>query len=70
MGVAYQQWVKRKGARRNEPLDINVYAAAAFEIINPNLEALAERGHFTPEETPKKKEEGWSVSIAEDFDGE
>lgn len=70
MGVAYQQWVMRKNVRRNEPLDINVYAGAAFEILNPNLEALAERGHFMPGETPPKKESGWSVTLAEEFDGE
>lgn len=70
MGVAYQAWVKKKTARRNEPLDINVYAAAAFEIINPNLELLAERGHWAPEEAAAKPAQGWHVSLADGLSDE
>lgn len=36
------EWIKRPGAR-NEPLDLRNYATAALEILNPNLELLAER---------------------------
>lgn len=35
------EWVKRAGIR-NEPLDLRNYATAALEILNPNLEMLAE----------------------------
>ena len=41
MGKARIEWVKKSGAR-NEPLDIRKYATAALEILNPNLEILAE----------------------------
>lgn len=34
------EWSKRSGAR-NEPLDLRVYATAALEILNPNMDALA-----------------------------
>lgn len=70
MGVAYQQWVKRKPGLRNEPLDINVYAAAAFEILNPNLEMLAERGHWNPDDVAVKKETGWTVTLAEGLESD
>lgn len=35
------EWVK-KSSVRNEPLDLRNYATAALEILNPNLESLAE----------------------------
>lgn len=35
------EWVK-KSSVRNEPLDLRNYATAALEILNPNLEFLAE----------------------------
>jgi phage terminase large subunit GpA-like protein len=47
-GQAHVEWEKRTGGARNEPLDCRVYARAALEILNPNLELLAAQG-------------GWSV---------
>lgn len=41
MGKPRIEWVKKSGAR-NEPLDIRKYATAALEILNPNLELLAQ----------------------------
>lgn len=35
------EWIKRPGTR-NEPLDCRNYATAALEILNPNLETLAQ----------------------------
>lgn len=40
-GVATFKWVKKR--KRNEGLDLRNYATAAFEILNPNLEALRKR---------------------------
>lgn len=40
-GRLVRKWVKTY--ERNEPLDVRVYATAALEILNPNLEALAKR---------------------------
>lgn len=37
-GRPYIRWEKKKGHFRNEPLDCRVYAIAAFEILNPNME--------------------------------
>ena len=39
-GVVKTEWRLKSGAK-NEPLDCRVYALAAFEIVNPNLEELA-----------------------------
>ncbi len=33
-------WVVKKGYKRNEPIDLNVYNLAAYEIANPNLDKL------------------------------
>lgn len=41
-GVRKFEWKKKAGVR-NEPLDLRNYATAALEILNPNLEALAEK---------------------------
>jgi phage terminase large subunit GpA-like protein len=35
------EWAKRSGSARNEPLDCRVYARAALEIANPDLDLLA-----------------------------
>lgn len=40
-GVPRVRWEKRTSGIRNEPLDCRVYARAALEILNPDLEALA-----------------------------
>ena len=40
-GFPYRVWIKSQGAR-NEALDVNVYALAALEILNPNFEKIAE----------------------------
>jgi phage terminase large subunit GpA-like protein len=45
MGVAYQVWVKTRN--RNEPLDLRVYATAALEILNPDIDKLAGMGQIT-----------------------
>ncbi len=37
------EWVKRYAGVRNEPLDVRVYATAALEILNPDLERRRER---------------------------
>jgi phage terminase large subunit GpA-like protein len=34
-------WVKLNSRSRNEPLDLRVYATAALEILNVNLDRLA-----------------------------
>lgn len=44
------QWVKLPGHERNEPLDIRNYANAAFRILNPNLENIAEMLKMSNEE--------------------
>lgn len=41
-GVAKYEWKKKSGIR-NEPLDLRNYATAALEILNPDLETLAEK---------------------------
>lgn len=46
------EWVKRSSGARNEPLDTRVYATAALEILNPDLERRRER------RTVKKKTAG------------
>lgn len=40
-GVTVIEWVKRRD--RNEAWDLEVYQIAAYEILNPNLDARAER---------------------------
>lgn len=37
------EWVKRTVGARNEPLDVRVYATAALEILNPDLDRRRER---------------------------
>ena len=44
------QWVKLPGHERNEPLDLRNYANAAFRILNPNLESIAEMLKMSNEE--------------------
>ena len=41
-GQAKHEWVKRSSNIRNEPLDLRNYALAAFRILNPDLNYLAE----------------------------
>lgn len=36
-------WEKKSSGVRNEPLDLRVYATAAFEILNPPLEIIKQR---------------------------
>lgn len=40
-GFPYRVWIKSQGAR-NEALDVNVYALAALEILNPNFDKISE----------------------------
>lgn len=40
-GVSTYKWQKTR--RRNEAWDLNVYQVAAFDLLNPNLEALAKK---------------------------
>ena len=42
-GVAYRQWVKKKAGSRNEALDCRVYAMAALEIIDIDLQLEMDR---------------------------
>ncbi len=37
------QWIKRSASARNEPLDVRVYATAAQEILNPDLDRNRQR---------------------------
>lgn len=37
------EWVKKKSNARNEALDLRNYGTAALEILNPNLELMAEK---------------------------
>lgn len=41
-GVPRFEWKKKAGVR-NEPLDLRNYATSALEILNPNLDSLAEK---------------------------
>lgn len=48
------EWIKRPGTR-NEPLDCRNYATAALEILNPNLEMLAQsqkKGDYFKQNSP------------------
>ncbi|KHF27308.1 Phage terminase large subunit (GpA) [Anoxybacillus sp. BCO1] len=47
------EWLKRPGTR-NEPLDCRNYATAALEILNPNLEMLAQqkKGDYFKQNSP------------------
>ena len=54
------KWEKLPGHARNEPLDCRNYANAAFQVLNPNLERIAERlknenSEQIMEKKPKKK---------------
>ena len=42
-GIAYRQWMKKKAGSRNEALDCRVYAMAALEIINIDLQTEKDR---------------------------
>lgn len=42
-GRMKMEWVKRYIGVRNEPLDVRVYATAALEILNPDLDRRRER---------------------------
>ena len=63
-GFPYRVWIKLPGAR-NEALDVNVYALAALEILNPNFDKIAEALENIKTETtlapPAKKtpKKGW-----------
>jgi phage terminase large subunit GpA-like protein len=51
-------WEKRTSGARNEPFDLRNYATAAFEILNPPLEALKKQferseSDQNPQRTPK-----------------
>ncbi|WPZ18904.1 phage terminase large subunit family protein [Geobacillus subterraneus] len=48
------EWIKRPGTR-NEPLDCRNYATAALEILNPNLEMIAQsqkKGDYFKQNSP------------------
>lgn len=49
-GVSTYKWTKVR--RRNEAWDLNVYQIAAFDLLNPNLSALAKR--LEPEVVPEE----------------
>lgn len=51
-GFARREWVKVRA--RNEALDVRVYAMAALEILNLNLNSLADRQFMTHENPPEK----------------
>jgi len=60
-GRGVRSWVKKSGGRRNEALDCRVYALAAFELLNANMQALESRlrtlGSAQDEENPVMKAE-------------
>ncbi|WP_100406662.1 phage terminase large subunit family protein [Bacillus solitudinis] len=51
------KWEKRRSGARNEPFDLRNYAMAAFEILNPQLEAIKERIDTgqQPKKSPRKR---------------
>ncbi len=59
-GIPTYEWVKKKGHIRNEALDLRNYANAAFEILNPDLETMAEKNIngniFVQQRSSKKKQ--------------
>jgi phage terminase large subunit GpA-like protein len=42
-GRPHKVWVLKTAGRRNEPLDCRVYAMAALNILNPNMDRIAEK---------------------------
>ena len=52
-GRASVVWEKRYEGARNEPLDLENYNLAAIEILNPNMELLAEMQGAGPDAQPK-----------------
>jgi len=54
-GVAKREWIKTRA--RNEVLDCTVYALAAFKLLNPNLQKLAEDLEAAPKIAPEKTEQ-------------
>ena len=42
-GKAVRTWVLKSSGIRNEALDCRVYARSAFELLNVNLQRVAER---------------------------
>jgi phage terminase large subunit GpA-like protein len=53
-GNDYRWFEKPRGAR-NEPLDVRVYAMAAFAIARPPLPALAKKARDGVKDAPVKK---------------
>lgn len=51
-GVARRAWKLKPGRKRNEALDLAVYNTAAYRLLNPNLQALAERRRRQLEDDP------------------
>lgn len=56
-GQATISWEKRTSGARNEPFDLRNYATAAFEILNPPLEAIKklQEAQKTEPKPPKKE---------------
>jgi len=54
-GVAKREWIKTRA--RNEVLDCTVYALAAFKLLNPNLQKLAEDLEAAPRILPEVEQE-------------
>jgi len=44
-GIATRAWVKKSASRRNEALDCRVYALAAFDILNANMDVLERKAN-------------------------
>jgi len=53
-GKASRLWVLKSGGRRNEALDCRVYAMAALELLNPNLNMIEKR--MLPKEEPQPEQ--------------
>lgn len=57
-GVKTYQWKKIRS--RNEAFDLAVYNIAAFELLNPNLRAIADRQEKEPDpDPPKRRNKNW-----------
>ena len=56
-GVRQRKWILKEG-RRNEALDVRIYAMAAMVILNPNFKRIASKADLKPDAvtTPPKKE--------------
>ena len=53
-GIAKMEW--KKVRTRNEPLDLRVYALAAFRLLNANMKKISKKINGEPEEVQETAE--------------